>query len=750
MMARVREYIISTVLILLSASFSYAQESKDTEKEGDGNNSAMFLNASSDSKPRQISLGLPTKSGGSVQIFEDGLPVSYYNYQLQPHKSWHAGVSASSTGTMSPSESALRYGEINYFAESTSRYGSDSFRGSLSYTLGSYGQNKIDLNVSGPIAAGWQYSLSTYQNIDPGSNHIINPKFKDRHQFYKGALSKSFSDGSGHMAMLYQYVHYATLNESNGPFIFVGDGSVKPYDGFKLGTDSYWPSETRLEYLDFMTGEHVVTTFRDGCKDEANTLSFILDKMLGNGVHLDVRSRLKWGTSFRSNGSLGGIERAGEGTGYSLLDGTPYVGMVQKRSILHFDAFEESWMNNAELSGRTGNHAWRAGADLWFNHGGTITSSVIAAHEVRKDPRQLLFKGDRFFNFNTSAEYYDGNETKAALYVKDSWQVSRRLSLGAFIRAEYHSIGGKAANNIGDDTSNTRYAGFTLKQGKITDFAENYLNGAFGGELAYDLGSGWSFQADGTFTRIHSNIFNYGGYHYPDRKPTDTYLLRAGLAYGNSWLSLLSQVNYISQTNNNSRAVFHHILVKPVGDKPAGYAESMALPMVYGIYSLGWVTDATINTGSGFSLHMQLALRDPRYKDFTFTPVFPDGVSDTYDFSGNVPANVQKVEFSFDPSYTAGPWRLWLSGRYLSKSYINKTNSLYFKGRVETFGGADYKINDKVRLSLNVINILNQKGASGSIGSADLVSDTSAFTNYLMAGAYIRPFTVELGVKVDF
>lgn len=144
-----------------------------------------------------------------------------------------------------------------------------------------------------------------------------------------------------------------------------------------------------------------------------------------------------------------------------------------------------------------------------------------------------------------------------------------------------------------------------------------------------------------------------------------------------------------------------------------------------------------------------MTLREPRYKDFVFTPVFSDGVADTYDFSGNVPANVNKVEISCDPSYTTGPWRFWLSGRYLSKTYINKTNSLFFKGRIETFGGADYKMNDKVRLSLNVINILNQKGASGSIGSADLVEDTSAFTNYLMAGAYIRPFTVELGIKVD-
>lgn len=47
------------------------------------------MDAASDSRPREISLGLPTNTVGSVPIFEDGLPVSYYNFQLYPYKSWH-------------------------------------------------------------------------------------------------------------------------------------------------------------------------------------------------------------------------------------------------------------------------------------------------------------------------------------------------------------------------------------------------------------------------------------------------------------------------------------------------------------------------------------------------------------------------------------------------------------------------------------------------------------------------------------
>ncbi|MCF0159437.1 MAG: hypothetical protein HUJ99_01480, partial [Bacteroidaceae bacterium] len=48
------------------------------------------------------------------------------------------------------------------------------------------------------------------------------------------------------------------------------------------------------------------------------------------------------------------------------------------------------------------------------------------------------------------------------------------------------------------------------------------------------------------------------------------------------------------------------------------------------------------------------------------------------------------------------------------------------------------------------INILNQKGASGSITSADLVTDPTPYKNYVMSGTFIRPFTVELTTHISF
>lgn len=102
------------------------------------------------------------------------------------------------------------------------------------------------------------------------------------------------------------------------------------------------------------------------------------------------------------------------------------------------------------------------------------------------------------------------------------------------------------------------------------------------------------------------------------------------------------------------------------------------------------------------------------------------------------------------PSYTYGPFCLWFSFRYQSKQYINLTNSLYFNGRWETFAGFDYKMSERVSFSLNLVNLFNQKGASGNISFADLVQDASSCHNYLMVGTCIRPFTVEFCTQIDF
>lgn len=145
-----------------------------------------------------------------------------------------------------------------------------------------------------------------------------------------------------------------------------------------------------------------------------------------------------------------------------------------------------------------------------------------------------------------------------------------------------------------------------------------------------------------------------------------------------------------------------------------------------------------------------LTLQNPQYKKLSIYATFPDGVTDGADVSNKVVTAMSKVLIELDPSYSFGKWRAGLNFRYFSKQYINKTNTLYFNGHWESFANLNYMLNKNIFFTLNVVNFLNQTGATGSIGAADLVTDTSKYKDYLMSGSYLRPFEVSLSTTINF
>lgn len=225
-------------------------------------------------------------------------------------------------------------------------------------------------------------------------------------------------------------------------------------------------------------------------------------------------------------------------------------------------------------------------------------------------------------------------------------------------------------------------------------------------------------------------------------------MFRAGFNYRNSWLDLQSLLTYIIQKNNFSSSLWTHTLTKAAGGYPEGYQETVYIPSFYSINAFGWVTDFILTPFRGFSFHGLINMRAPRYKNYMFEPTFSDGYKEAYDFSNKKVTGISSVEIEFEPSYTVGKWRVWASARYYSRQYINRTNTLYFNPRWETFGGIDFNWTDKVSFAVNVINFLNQKGASAGIQAASLATDPTPFKNYLTSGTYIRPFTLEFSTRI--
>ena len=367
------------------------------------------------------------------------------------------------------------------------------------------------------------------------------------------------------------------------------------------------------------------------------------------------------------------------------------------------------------------------------------------AHEVTANPKRLAYNGSEFWGFNTGAEYYKGKENKLALYYTHEWMPSSIFNLYYGLRLEYYHISGNALlNPTGEDKYNNRTENFSMaKEGiRLTPFNHNWINPIVTISANYKLTRHFGLNAEYLFNRQRPRLENFGGQDYPSLDPVDVHLGRAGIYFQNKWLNVVSALSYIRKTNFMSRVQF----TRPIN----GVSETQTRAIMYDIATLGWTTDAVLSPFKGFNLHLLATWQKPEYKNFITHLQFSDRTEQTYDFSNRIVTGVSELLFEIDPSYEINDWRFWLSFRYFSKQYINKPNTLFFKGRWENFGGVSYKVNKYLALNLNVINFLNQTGAQGNITAADLVEDASLYDNYLMSGTAIRPFTVEFGVNISF
>ena len=109
-----------------------------------------------------------------------------------------------------------------------------------------------------------------YQDFDPGTFNIKLTPYQDRTQIYKAALTKLYDKGRGEFTAIYHYSNshpVYTFATQSAPFIYVGDGSVKEYGDFKLGTTSYLPTDNNIVYRDMRTGELKQTTLYDASEN---------------------------------------------------------------------------------------------------------------------------------------------------------------------------------------------------------------------------------------------------------------------------------------------------------------------------------------------------------------------------------------------------------------------------------------------------------------------------------------------------
>ena len=754
---------VAIVSASVMTSIVNAQEStgSGTNSKEEGNRNVM-LNAASANGPREIQIGLPS---ADVNVLENGIPVTYATNPHGINSMWRTDASLSHAGLQKISETAITTGNIGYAVNSFTRLGEDGFHGNLNYKANHYGMQEFSLNMRGSMGSGWYYSANMYQDFDPGTFKVKSSQYQDRTQIYKLALTKRYGDGRGEFTAMFNYsnshpaYNYAT---QSAPFIYVGDGSVKEFGKFKLGTTSYLPIDANISYRDMRTGEIKQTSFFDYAKNRQGEYVLMNRYTWDNGVtwkiigkYAHARGAMVYQTPMQIIDT-----RSGDYNYMQCdLEGNivPYTGQyVQTRMTCLNAGIIDQAMLTSELSKTFSNSTLRLGINVW-NYGIDYASNTTmydqsiaddGSYPVRVYDANLRNGFTYDYNKNAS-EYYKGHENKLAVYATHDWNVTDKLNLYYGARFEWQRLKGENAavrNAAGEYVGRFAdyYLGATAADGTLiapNKLSYNWINYDFTASATYSITKPFGLLGDFTYIVQHPKFENFAPATLPNTDKIVVPLGRAGVYYNNSWLSLTSMFSYISKTNNNSTLNLQH------------GSEIMAAPLTFDIKTLGWTTDVVAHPFKGFDMHFLLTYQKPTYKKYETSVRFSDGYEGKINATGNIVAEIPQVLVELDPSYMITPdIKLWLSFRYFSKTYANINEAYYFNGHWETFGGLNWRVNKMLDLGCTVVNFLNQTGAKGSIAGAELITKDEAkdIKNQIMTGSYLRPFTVEFTASLKF
>ena len=756
----IRYGVIAAAAMLAATTHAQNKDNGSSKEEGDRN---VMLNAVSANGPREIQIGLPS---ADVNVLENGLPVTYATNPHTVNATWRSDASLSHVGLLKISETAITTGNIGYAVNSQTRLGEEGFHGTLNYKTNHFGLQEFSLNLNGQLARDLFYSVSTYQDFDPGTFRLQSTPLQDRSQIYKAALTKRYAGGRGELTALYKYsnthpvYNYAT---QSAPFIYVGDGSVKEYGRFKLGTTSYLPTDNTMTYRDMRTGELRQTTLYAATENRSNEISLLNRYRFADNLEWRVSARYdhaRGACVYQTPMELIDLKAADAGArAYKYTDALgqtrDYTGQyVQTRmSCLNAGTIDELLLTS-EIEKRSKSSTVRVGINEWYYHVDYASNTTMYDQSVPDDGSFALRLWDSakrnsvFYDFNRNAsEYYKGHENKLALYFTHDWDISPKWNVYYGARVEWQRLKGENAavrNAAGEYVGRFAdyYLGTSAPDGtRIAPTAMSYdwLNYDFSAALTYKVTRAFGLTGDFTYIVQHPTISTFAPATMPNTDKISVPLARAGVYYNNRWLSLTSLFSYISKTNNNSTLNLQH------------NGEIKAAPLTYDIQTWGWTTDVVAHPFRGFDFHFLFTYQKPTYKKYETSVKFQSGYEGKINATGNIVAEVPQVLVELDPSYMILPsLKVWASFRYFSKTYANINEAYYFNGHWETFGGLNWQATKRLSLGCTVVNFLNQTGAKGSIAGAELITKDEAkgISNQLMTGSYLRPFTVEFSATL--
>lgn len=718
-----------------SAIHAQNKEKKDTlqtaadEQKSDRN--VMLNAASANSGPRNVNFGLPATS--NITVLENDLPVVYFFWPEMPHNSWRMDAMTNGIKLFDLGQTAINIGDVGFSVGTYDNLGTNNLAGNIALNSNHFGLLNGTGNISGPLNKnGLKYSVGAFVNYDPGTYKVnktdINRYYNDQTHIFKVALTQDykFCGGSGSITAFYKYAKSKWLNSHYAPYKYHLDGSVSEIEGFKIGSDNYVVGK-KFTVRDATTGDVVERDAFDDYGSRSHTLDLIGKNKFESGLFVNYIMRFHSARSGQYASAMTQIQEKTytNGQGNSVTDNLQGVlTLASKRTPIL------SVASLFEVGKKSGSHDWKIGLNQWmYNIDDFITEGSFFFQTVEANPQKVT---DSSYGFN---EYHNGTENKIALFMTDKWDVWDVLNITMGARFEYLSLNGDFIDNKDKDPT------LPYLSNKRSKIKKDFFNKTFSISAVYKMTKSFGLLGEATYNEQSGHLENYSAGNDPNLKKSKISGAGFGLFYNHSLFRLVSKATYIKRDEYRTTVNF---------TGKAGVPERALAS--YDIETIGWTTDIMATPFKNFNLHFLVTFQAPKYKNYTGKVNFSPTEIVDYNFNNNNVMSVSKVLMEIDPSYQWKKLRVWGSARYFSKEYANLSNTLFFKGRWETFAGANYFFNKHLTFSANVVNLLNQRGAKSRISGADLFTaeDAKKMEGAIVSGSYIRPFTVEFGMKYRF
>ncbi|KPE52765.1 TonB-dependent receptor [Chryseobacterium indologenes] len=733
---------ISTLLLMFSCGAAFGQKTdsltlnkKEITSSKEDNNRNVMLNAANNTSPRDVNIGLPSTVGG-ITILENDLPVVYFFWPELPNKTWRQSVGLERTGLLKMDQLANTMGDLGFAVNSYAQTGTKDLKIKGKFTTSNFGWLQGDANISGPVSKnGWTYTAGAFLNYDPNTFKLGFARNVDETKIFRAGVTKYFNNDKGQITALYKYADSYNIG-NYAVFQYGENGKVTELDDFRIGRDSYVVNDGKIKMKDILSGKDYWASMNgNDNRSKSHNIDIFGNYLLDNGWNFKFSTRAHFSKVKISTIIPLSIFQANASNGYTLAsNGQPYSGAVGTQLAMHTpETPVTSLSGRFSLNKQLGAHNLTLGLlEQYYKVDDFTSNRSFFFQTVGAQPQRLIgptTDGNGFYNYNVGGEFHSGTENKISLYATDEWKVSNNFNLSYGLHLRHHTVDGKFSLA-------PRTPGFTFGPDDFKNINENWFHVAGSLNATYNITKNFGVLANFLYTEENRRLESYSQAFEPNTNKIKSPLGAFGVFWNTNWIQLISQATYLKKNNNLNR----YNLVNP-----ANSSQAQTTTVYYDIQTLGWTTDFVLKPFKGFNLHYLVTFQNPVYKKFNFNAFGKD-----YDYNDNNVLGVAKVLMEIDPSYSIDKWKFWASFRYFSKQYANLTNALYFAPRWETFGGVSYTVNKNINIGATVINFLNQRGASGTINGAELITDASPYYGKLLTGTYIMPLTGQLSVSFNF